>query len=437
VWRACNACLLAALSLCGADWYSATTPKIEVYSDGGAVTARDLLNKIEQIRAIFREANVGDRAMPLRIFVFSSAAEYRSYHDDAVSQGFYRSGEERDYIALRAGPELPRSAFHEYVHALLQHSAAGLPVWFEEGAADFYSNLELTKGRVVVGQSIPGHVAVLKDARWFPADQLTAVTHHSPEFADRNRAGVFYAESWALVHMLNLAPQYRDGLPRFAELITDPRTAADAFRTAFGRDMDQALADLRGYLTKIHSVSLEVARLETAVPTAPVRLSPAESLLARGDLALHVDRLDTARELFEKAARGAPDSPEAEAGLGSRDASAHFELAMLARDSGAPRERVDELLHRVIAVNPDFAEAQFLLGSHASDDGHYEVAVERLVIAARLTPRRSYVWHALGFAQWKLGRNDDAAISAYRARATASTDAEEQAAITLAEAVRP
>jgi tetratricopeptide (TPR) repeat protein len=199
--------------------------------------------------------------------------------------------------------------------------------------------------------------------------------------------------------------------------------------------------------------------LETTVPTPPARLSAVESLLACADLALHADRPDTARGLFEKAARSAPDSPEATAGLGTlamvegrpdearrhleraialgiQDASAHFELAMLARDSRAPRERVDELLRRVIAVNPDFGEAQFLLGSHASDDGRYAEAVERLIVAARLTPRRSYVWHALGFAQWKLGHNDDAAIAAYRARATASTEAEEQAAATLAEAVR-
>jgi tetratricopeptide (TPR) repeat protein len=113
-----------------------------------------------------------------------------------------------------------------------------------------------------------------------------------------------------------------------------------------------------------------------------------------------------------------------------------FEYAMLSRDTGAPRSRVDELLRRVVAVDPDFGEARFLLGSHLSDDGRWEDAVEHLQIAVRVLPRRSYVWHALGFAQWKLGRARDAGISAHRALATAQTSAEEQAAVALAAVVR-
>jgi len=88
-------------------------------------------------------------------------------------------------------------------------------------------------------------------------------------------------------------------------------------------------------------------------------------------------------------------------------------------------------------VNPDLGEARVLLGSHAADAGKYDVAVQHLAVAARVLPRRSFVWHALGYAQWKMGRNQEAAISAYRARATAVNDAEEHAAMALAEAVRP
>ena len=58
---------------------------------------------------------------------------------------------------------------------------------------------------------------------------------------------------------------------------------------------------------------------------------------------------------------------------------------MLERDTGATRERVDQLLEKTVSVNPDIADAQFLLGVHASDDGNYTAAVNRLKEAVRLS----------------------------------------------------
>src|SRR5262249_47575279 len=142
-----------------------------------------------------------------------------------------------------------------------------------------------------------------------------------------------------------------------------------------------------------------------------------------------------ARTLFGQAARNRPDSPAAAAGLGalalaegrkedarrsleraialgSRDAGTYFELASLERETGAPRKRVDELLRRTIALNRNFAEAHFLLGVRATDDGEYAAAIEHLREAVRILPRQSYFWHALGYAQAKLGRREEAVESA-------------------------
>ena len=45
---------------------------------------------------------------------------------------------------------------------------------------------------------------------------------------------MFYAESWALVHMLNLAPDYREHLPQYVMLLANGTDAPEAFRMAFG-----------------------------------------------------------------------------------------------------------------------------------------------------------------------------------------------------------
>jgi hypothetical protein len=104
------------------------------------------------------------------------------------------------------------------------------------------------------------------------------------------------------MHMLNLAPGYRESLPKFLELLLDSRPAAEAFQTAFGRTLDKALADLSGYVNRMRSTTVGFARGEAAAPPVVSRVAPVTALLLRADLSLHVDRASIARGLFQKAA---------------------------------------------------------------------------------------------------------------------------------------
>ena len=64
---------------------------------------------------------------------------------------------------------------------------------------------------------------------------LTAVDHLSPYYNERGKTGIFYAQSWALIHMLNFAPEYRAGVANFVEMILGGEDAVNAFRQAFGK----------------------------------------------------------------------------------------------------------------------------------------------------------------------------------------------------------
>lgn len=58
------------------------------------------------------------------------------------------SGREANYIALSADSEehaLP-TIYHEFVHAMLNNSVAGMPLWFSEGLAEYYSTFALQGG---------------------------------------------------------------------------------------------------------------------------------------------------------------------------------------------------------------------------------------------------------------------------------------------------
>jgi tetratricopeptide (TPR) repeat protein len=122
--------------------------------------------------------------------------------------------------------------------------------------------------------------------------------------------------------------------------------------------------------------------------------------------------------------------------LDDKDAAILFEYALLERDAGAGNERVRDLLEKVIALNPNFGEAQLLLGVRATDDRRYDAAILYLHQAARLLPRQSYVWHALAYAQQKQGNYPEALDAAQRAVRTASTDEQEHAAEALRDALK-
>jgi tetratricopeptide (TPR) repeat protein len=336
------------------------------------------------------------------------------------------------------GPNARATAAHEYVHAILSHSRLALPAWFEEGTADFYSNLEVNGTKLIVGSPIAGRLAVLLTENWLDAKQMTSKARTD---------AMFYAESWALVHMLNLSPGWRGGMAAFVVALSENREPEEAFRDAFGKTMAQALVEVRGYVSRMSAVEATStarslgASAATVAPHGVVaprveKLTPVAAAVARAELALHIDRPELARSLVEKAA-GILDTAEVAAARGeialaekrSEEARKYFKRALELgiRDAEmwfqyANLENSNELLRKVIEIDPDFAEAQFLLGERLTDDGDFGAAIGHLKAAVRVRPRESYYWHALGLAQVKAGLRDDALASARGAKATATTD---------------
>jgi tetratricopeptide (TPR) repeat protein len=410
--------VLLGLPARAAEWTRVSSPQIEVLTDAGERSGRQVLARFDQIRRIFRQANGPDSPLSLRVFVFASEKGFRSYREGAATEGFYQSAPERDYIALHAGSGVGRAVVHEYVHLVLSHSSSPLPKWFEEGTAEFYSTIEIERDKMSVGRPIESHLNALARERWLTAKELAGVTHASPLYDERSLAGMFYAQSWALVHMLNLSPAYQSGMPEFALLLSAGRAPQQAFAQSFGKPIEGALADLAGYMRTMRPTTVAAPPAETAPQPGVQRLAPAAAGL--GSLALAEGRKEDARRSLERAIA-----------LGDRDAGTYFELAMLERETEAPWARVDALLRRTITLNPNFAEAHFLLGARATDDGDYATAIGHFDEALRVLPRQSYFWHALGYAQARLGMRQEAAESARRALSSATTEEHERMAEAL------
>jgi tetratricopeptide (TPR) repeat protein len=432
-------CILIAAVTARAEWIASRTPRLELLTDAGEKSASRVLDRMATIRQVLGEEEGTQRA--LRIFVFASEREFRLYTEGTATGGFYQSGPERDYIVLPAGAAFSRTVAHEYVHRILNRGAPRYPRWLDEGLAEFYSTVEVRAGKALIGLPVETHLAILARGRELTSQELERAVS-STYLNERELAGIFYAQSWALVHMLKLGQGWREKTPAFFAMLASGDEPSAAFRAAFGRTLQDAIQELPGYLMHLRAARVEASAKvrEEALPVQ--RLDTISATLVRADLALHTEKFDLARRLFEDAARSHVDSPEAEAGLGTlamaqdrrAEAQQHlqraielhatggemfFELAMLKREEDSTRGEVDPLLERAIAADPSYAEAHLLLGQIQTDRGDYSHAIPHLEAAAAILPRQSDIWHALAYAQMKAGMKDAARESAARAVATA------------------
>lgn len=457
--------LFAPLDLGAAErWITLTAGGFELYTNGPEKAGRLALERLDRMRQLFSAATGSKRIQPLpvRVFLFRNEEGFRPFRPGEATAAFFQSGPQRDYIVMHSGTgETYRVAYHEYVHLALSHSTVRLPRWLEEGTAEFYSTLDLEGERLTVGRAIPAHLYTLRHNDWLRGGQLLTVGRESPFYNEASKAGIFYAESWALVHMLNLAAPYRDSFRKFVTLLGQGMPQEAALEQSFGTGIDGLLTALERYLSagRLGWIEQPTARLEAAPKPTAAPLTNAAAEVAAVDLLLQLGREDEAAKRLRQAAAKMPGDPEIETGIGilalkrrryvearqhlgwaiaggSKDASTYFEYAMLLRDTRGPEEELLQNLRRAIELNPSFAEARFMLAVQLNSSGRAAEAIPHLEEATRILPRQAYFWQALSVAYLEAGRKQEARQSAQRALDAAETHHEAemaQAAITAIE----
>src|SRR5471030_132988 len=232
-------------------WLRITSANFELFTTAGERSGRDLIKHFEQVRSFFIQAFGARLALgkPARIIAFRSEKEYRPHRPNEFATAFYQPGAEHDFIVMQSGSgDHYDVAVHEFTHLLIHQSSQPVPVWLNDGMAELYSNLAPAGSKIVVGKLIAGRVQTLLRENWIDLRVLVAVDHTSPLYRERPQAGMFYAESWALVHMLNLDTAYRPQFRAMVEALKDGDTAA-AFERAYGKPIERVQEDLRAYLT--------------------------------------------------------------------------------------------------------------------------------------------------------------------------------------------
>jgi tetratricopeptide (TPR) repeat protein len=379
------------------NWLQIQSQNFTVVTNSNEKTGRRIADQFERMRSVFHAAfprvAIQDGS-PMIVLAVKDEKDFRDLEPQAYLAkgqiklgGLFLRAPDKNYVLMRVDAEgdHPYSViYHEYTHLLVSKSEEWMPLWMNEGLAEFYQNTDIHEKEVDLGLPIRENLAVLHDNKLLPLSTLFAVDANSPYYHEENKGSIFYAESWALTHYFLI----KDNLEKTHHLAdyggllekkTDPVTAATE---AFG-DLKQLQSNLERYIrqasftyfrppiaTEIDHSAFKATSLAASQADAvradflayDERVSDARLLLDRvlkedpkngpgyetkGYLEFRAGHLDEARKCYEQAVK-----------LDSQSYLAHYYFAAISmNDAANPGDdaAVESSLRAAIKLNPSFA----------------------------------------------------------------------------------
>jgi tetratricopeptide (TPR) repeat protein len=431
-------------------WVQVRSPHFIVMTDSNAKQAAHLADQFERMRAVlhtlFPNAKV-DAPAPILVLALKDQKAFKALEPaDYLKKGqlnlagYFQPGPEKNYILLRldAGQEHSfATVYHEYTHFAFSGAAEWMPLWLNEGIAEFFQNTDIQVKDINLGQPSQDNVLYLRQNRLIPLPVLFAVDHNSPYYHEENKGSVFYAESWALVHYLEITSQqtHQDRIGAYAKLLIQKQDPVSAAAAAFG-DLGKLQRDLEMYIreSSFHYFRMpsppapDVASFETSA------VSATDADARRAEFLAYNGRTADARTLLDAVLKQDPNNAVACETLGymtlqehdmdgarkwltqavkldSHSYLAHYYYATMAMNDGGLKDApaIEASLKTAIQLNPAFAPSYDRLAIlYHMQNEHLEDAHMLELQAMELDP--SNIFYRINTARLLLAlrRDDDA-----------------------------
>jgi tetratricopeptide (TPR) repeat protein len=386
------------------NWIQVTSPHFVVATTRSEKQGRRIADQFERMRSVFHAAfpklNM-DSGTPIIVLAVKDEKDFRALEPEAYLAkgslklgGLFMRGADKNYVLMRLDAEGDHPyavIYHEYTHFLIGKSADWMPLWLNEGLAEFYENTEIHEKEASLGEPSGENLRWLRENRLLPLATLFSVDRKSLYYHEEKKGSIFYAESWALTHyiLINDFAQKTNRLGDYSALVAqkvDPVTAAGQ---VFG-DLKQLESNLDRYIhggafrflkmattTEVDDSAFKVEALAGTQSDAlradflayNQRTSDAQALLDRileedpknvlahetkGFLAFQQGQMDEGEKWYAQAVQ-----------LDSRSYLAHYYYAVISmRDSRevSQPDRIESSLREAIRLNPSFAPAFDSLG---------------------------------------------------------------------------
>lgn len=464
------------------SWTEVKTPHFLVISNAGEHEGRRIGLQFEQVRAMFEQLYPKlrvDSGKETVVFALRNEDSLKllipSYGQNSKAMhigGFYSPSYDKNFAVIRTditnSKQLPfHSLYHEYTHAFFRYNFRGLPLWLDEGLAEFYGNTEIEGREARVGLANENQLRYLQGVQLLPIDQLVAIDRSSPLYATNEHAGIFYSESWALIHYFQVSDEMRqlDLINKFLAALHESDDPIAAARETFG-DLKKLSQNLEGYthLNAYHYVRVDLPQKLTQNDFTSRPMSQAEASLALADFLLRNRHLPEGLERLHEVEQSDPATPGFHSEMGHyhllkadyanaekelvlalqanpNDFFAHMDMAYiyLRRDGytkdATPKIRAE--LEKALTVYPDFPAAHaFLSIAYAQEpDKNTDKAFQSAVRATKLEPGNLAYFIDVGKALLAAGRIPDAEKISDRASKAATNPSDRSMATAFAKLI--
>jgi Tfp pilus assembly protein PilF len=376
-------------------WVEVRSPHFTVVTDAGEKEGRHVADQFERMRWVFQtlfpHSNV-DPAAPIMVVGVRNKqgmealepAAYRAKGQVNLA-GLFLRNTDKNYILVRldAQEEHPFAAvYHEYTH--LELGIDGMPLWLNEGLAEFFQNTDIRDKDVMLGQASPDNILYLRQHRLIPLPVLFQVDANSPYYHEEEKGSVFYAESWALTHYLEVTDYnaHTNRIGAYLHLVKQQVDPINAAEQAFG-DLKRLQSQLEDYITQgrymyFHMNSAAAAIDPNTLVVTPLTHPQADAI--RADFLARSGRSDDARSLVEAVLKADPNNAQAHETMGfielraghheeakkwyaqaialdPKSYVAQYYFGWLSLMSGTTGEDAESSLRKAIELDPRFAPA--------------------------------------------------------------------------------
>jgi len=382
------------------NWLEVRSPHFVVLSNSSEKQARHVADQFERMRFVFHtvfpHANV-DPGTPIVVLAVKDKRDFQELEPEAYLAkgqielaGLFLRAPDKNYVLLRLDAEGQHpyaTVYHEYTHLLSSRAEEWLPLWLNEGLAEFYQNTEIRDKDVLLGEPSPENILLLRQQRLLPLATLFTVDHNSPYYHEENKGSIFYAESWAFTHYLEIRDRQQNThcLTDYAELVSQKVDPVAAATRAFG-DLKQLQAALEKYVAQPSFYQFK-ASISTEVDDTSFKvraLSPAQADAVRADFLVYEQPVKDAKPLLERVLQEDPSNASAHETMGylefrqgnlaearkwyeqaikldSQSFLAYYYFAAITMNGGqldpANKSQVEGSLRTAIKLNPSFAPA--------------------------------------------------------------------------------
>jgi tetratricopeptide (TPR) repeat protein len=428
---AAAACTVASAS--PDQWTQVSSSHFNVITNANEKQGRHLVDQFERMRWVFQtlfpKVNT-DPAEPIEVYAAKNAKTFQAVEPAAYLgkgslslAGYFLPTQDKNFILLRLDAESEKHPFsvvyHEYTHLQFRSAGEWMPLWLNEGLAEFFQNTDVHDKEVFLGEPSGDDLLRLRQERIIPLPVLFKVDASSPYYHEENKGSVFYSESWALTHFLMVTDRENktNRVSEYLKLMSQHEDAVVAAEKVFG-DLKQLQKALEFYINAsqykqfvMHSAAAALDESSYTVKLVPTFEADAD----RAEVLSLVHREKESRDLVESILKADPNNVHAREVMGflefragkreearkwygeaikldSKSYLADYYFASISmQEGGSDDAEIESSLRAAIQLNPKFAPAYDRLASfYGMRHKNLEDAQKLALSAVKLDPGNLY-----------------------------------------------